>query len=436
MNSAPFLSLLGPGPWPRRLATLAAFLVPALALTVASGYSYGAMLLLLGALATLPRWLRHQPDRGTLVLACVIACMGGFWLILAAPEPGWNQFDRPVKFFLGAACLLFVTRYPPRPAAFYAGLLVGCIGCAGVALWQVYVEHQARASGFPTGRTNAIQWGNLAMLLGAILAVQTIALRRQLGRWRVVLAGLASLGAVNASVLSQSRGGWLALLLCIPVILLLLFQLNRKEMWRCLGVTAAALLVMTVLNHQMLAQRWAVMEVEVQGYEAQRAADNSVGQRLEHWRFAWDMGRERPLLGWTTRGYMEEKERRVAAGLYKPAITEYVYVHNEVLDVFVKAGAAGLACLLALYLWPVYLFWPSRRRLARHAALPADWQAGLLAVRLGGLCVPLLYMGFGLTQVFFAHNSGIMGYLFLVMLQWAAVLGLERQAAAAQATPA
>ncbi|WP_230681466.1 hypothetical protein [Paracidovorax cattleyae] len=64
MTLAAFSSLLGPDPWPRRLTTLVAFLLPALALTVPSGYSYGAVLLLLGALATLPRWMRLRPTGG------------------------------------------------------------------------------------------------------------------------------------------------------------------------------------------------------------------------------------------------------------------------------------------------------------------------------------------------------------------------------------
>lgn len=45
-----------------------AFLLPALALSVASGYSYGAVLLLLGALFSLPRWATMRPDRATVVL--------------------------------------------------------------------------------------------------------------------------------------------------------------------------------------------------------------------------------------------------------------------------------------------------------------------------------------------------------------------------------
>ena len=49
--------------------TVAAFLLPALALWVPSGYSYGAVLLLLGALGFAPLWLRRKPDTATLGLA-------------------------------------------------------------------------------------------------------------------------------------------------------------------------------------------------------------------------------------------------------------------------------------------------------------------------------------------------------------------------------
>ena len=422
-------SLLGPAPWPRQLTTLAAFLVPALALTVSSGYSYGAVLLLIGALAALPHWATRRPDPRAAVLAVLMIGMGFFWLILAFPEGGWNQWDRPMKFFLAALCLLFVVACPPRPCAAFWGLLVGCAGAGAVAIWQVGVEGAPRASGFPSGRTNAIQWGNLAMLLGAMLASQLMAMRKELNRWVIVAGALATAAALNASVLSQSRGGWLALLLALPVGLWLVFRFNRRRLARVVCAVAAVVVIVGAANHDVLDQRWEIMTSEVQVYQAQRSANTSVGQRLEHWRFAWDLGLERPLLGWTTTGYLQEKDRRVAAGQYQPSIQEYVFVHNEVLDVFVKAGLVGVAWLLALYLWPLYLLWPTRKRVAAFADQPAAWRAQWLALRVAGCCVPVLYIGFGLTQVFFAHNSGIMGYLFLIMLQWSAVLGMERGAA-------
>jgi len=419
-------SFVGPAPWPRQLTTLAAFLVPALAVTVASGYSYGALLLLLGALASLPHWITRKPELRSVVLGVLMVGMGSFWFILAYPESGWNQWDRPMKFYLAAVCLMFLVACPPRPSASFWGLLVGCVGAGGVALWQVWVEGQPRASGFPSGRTNAIQWGNLVLLLGVMLAAQLMALRKQLNPWVIAIGALATAGTLNASVLSQSRGGWLALLMALPLGLWFVLRFNRRMLGSVIVAVTVAVLAVGVANRHVLEERWQIMQTEVQEYQAQRSADSSVGQRLEHWRFAWDLGWERPVFGWTTTQYIEEKTKRVAAGLYQPAITEYVYVHNEVLDVFVKAGLVGVVWLFALYFWPIYLLWPSKRRMEAFKGQPAAWQAQWLAMRVAGLCVPVLYIGFGLTQVFFAHNSGIMGYLFLTMLQWAAVVGMER----------
>jgi len=132
------------------------------------------------------------------------------------------------------------------------------------------------------------------------------------------------------------------------------------------------------------------------------------------------------LTGWGMAGYLQDKARRVAAGQYQPAIMEYIYAHNEVLDVFVKTGLVGVGVLLIFYGVPIALFWPSRRRLQATAGLPDPLKAQMVAVRLSGLCIPVLYMGFGLTQVFFAHNSGIMFYLFMNMAVWGALLGLQQ----------
>ncbi len=315
-----------------------AFLLPALALTLPSGYSYGAVLLLLGALATLPRWARLRPDRGTLALVAVILAMGLLWCVMSDPREAMGRWDRPIKFMLGAVCGLFIASQPPRPRPLFWGLLAGCIGAGLVALWQVHVQGALRASGFPTGRTNAIQWGNLALLLGSMLALQLIVLWRQLPRAAAWLAVVAALGALNASVLSQSRGGWLALLLALPMGLWLLHRLHPGRITAIAAVLAAALAVLTAMNWDVMEKRWERMQEEVTQYDTHGEADNSVGQRLEHWRFAWNVGMERPWTGWGMAGYMHEKAVRVAAKQYEPSIMEYIYVHNEPLDVFVKTG--------------------------------------------------------------------------------------------------
>ena len=419
------VSLAGAAAWPRSLTTVALFLVPALALTVQSGYSFGAALVLLGAIASIHRWPRGPHHPWTWAFAIVVLGTGVLWGVLADPNEAWGRWDRPAKFFLGTACLLFVSRAAPRPRAQFWGLLVGCVGAGLVALWQVHVEGAPRASGFPSRHTNAIQWGNLALLMGAMLTMQTVALRRELRRGWVAAAAFAALMALNASVLSQSRGGWLALALALPVGLYLLWRFHRRDLWRVLGGLVAVLGVLAATNYDVLDERWALMEKEVQVYSSKRDADNSIGQRLEHWRFAWEVGMERPLLGWGMRGYLDEKAKRVAAGQYEPSIREYIFTHNEPLDMFVKAGLAGVFWLLLLYAVPLAMFWPTRARMAAYTGQPEAVQAQMLALRLGGVCIPVLYAGFGMTQVFFAHNSGIMFYLFMTMLTWAALQGMD-----------
>lgn len=408
-----------------RVSTLAAFLLPAVALVLQSGYSYGAALLFIAALVSVYKWPRMPHDSGTWLLVASMLAMSVLWVALADPQESSGRWDRPVKFLVAAACLLYLTAYPPRPRAIYWGLVVGCIGAGAVAMWQIHVEGAPRASGFPTKHTNAIQWGNLALLMSVMMLLQAICLRKRF-RWPgKLLAIVAVLSALNASVLSQSRGGWLALLVSMPLGLLLMYGIKRQALAKTVFGLAALLALVGALNYKIVAERLHLMEAEVQVYDAKHDAESSVGQRFEHWRFGWDMVRERPLLGWGMGEYMAQKAARVAAGKYQPSILEYKYVHNEVLDVLVKSGVVGLMALLAFYFVPIWLFWPTRARIAAYA--DAQVRAQLLALRLSGLAVPVLYIGFGLTQVFFAHNSGIMFYLFMITILWAALRGVESE---------
>ncbi|WP_273361325.1 O-antigen ligase family protein [Simplicispira suum] len=419
------ISILAPAQplsWQERLSSVAAFAVPGLALWLPSGYSYGAVLLLLGTLLTLNRWPRQRHEAFTWWFAASMLAMAVVWAAQADPAEHFGRADRPAKFILGAACLLFVTCYPPRPRALLAGLAVGSLGAGGLALWQMYGLHAERA----WGHTNAIQYGNLALCLATMLALYTGALWRQLRISVRVLCILGVLAGLDASVLSQSRGGWLALLLALPLGLAWLYM-RRRETFRAVGLGVAAIVaVLMVFNGGVLMERVERMEHEIQTYDQRGEAGNSVGQRLEHWRFAWDIARERPLLGWGFAGYMAEKADRVAAGRYHPSIVEYKFVHNELLDQWVKLGILGPAMLLLFYALPLAMFLPKRER-TKNYERDAELGAHALALRLCGTCIPVLYIGFGLTQVFFAHNSGIMFYLFMLMLLWAALRSVERQ---------
>jgi len=84
-----------------QINTAAAFLLSALALWIPSGYSYAALLLLLGALCFAPLWLRSRPDKATLVLSLLLVGMGCMWFLLTL-DTGMSRWDKGLKWLLGA----------------------------------------------------------------------------------------------------------------------------------------------------------------------------------------------------------------------------------------------------------------------------------------------------------------------------------------------
>ncbi len=67
--------------WLGRCASAGAFMVPGLALALPSGYSYGAALLVLAALAGVPLWWRQPVARPAWWLAGAFSGMAGLWLL-------------------------------------------------------------------------------------------------------------------------------------------------------------------------------------------------------------------------------------------------------------------------------------------------------------------------------------------------------------------
>ena len=404
--------------------TVAAFLLPALALWVPSGYSYAAALLLLGTLCFPHLWLTRKPDAATLGLALLMLGMGGLAYLLSL-DPGANRGDKALKWWLGAPCLLYVLACPPRPQAFAAGLPWGCAGMGALALWQVAGQGLERATGY----TNAIQWGNLALLLACLTAVPLgIFWRQHRWPWRLGM-GLAAVMGLAASLLSQSRGGWLALVAVFALWLWLVWRLQPRWFGRVLAALALVLaaLALVLAGTPMFKDRVELAATEISGFVHEGRENTSLGLRLAQYQLVSEMIPQKPWLGWGAQGFVQEMQRRVDAGDYVPQMMSYPEVHNIFLDAWVKVGVGGVLLQAALLAWVLAMFWPTRLRMARHAHHSAPWRDAL-ALRVMGAMVPVCYGVFGLSQPFFNHNSGVMVFVFYVAVLWAALQGVERGA--------
>lgn len=409
---------------PLHMTTLAAFLLPALALWVPSGYSYGALVLLLGALCFSPVWLRHRPDGATLGLALLLVGMGSMWFLLSL-DTGFGRWDKGLKWILGAVVLLFTVAFPPRPQAFAMGLPIGCIGMGTLALWQTLGLGMERATGY----TNAIQWGNLALLLSCLTAVPlAVFWREHHPLWRMLMGLAIGLG-LAASLLSQSRGGWLALAGVLALWLLLAWRIRPQLFVRLLAGAAGLLLVLALVLGltPRFNERIGLATTEINGYLEAGKESSSLGIRLAQYGLVAQLIAQKPWLGWGAHGFVAEMQRRVDAGEYGPEMMSYPQIHNDFLDVWVKVGILGVLLQATLFAWVLAMFWPSRALLKRYAEESPAWR-DVLALRVMGCVVPVAYLVFGMSQPFFNHNSGIMFFVFYVAVLWSALQGVERGA--------
>ncbi|WP_231905833.1 O-antigen ligase family protein [Comamonas thiooxydans] len=333
---------------------------------------------------------------------------------------GWGY---GAKYALAALCLWYLSKTGIRLTAIVWGLALGSMGALAIAAYQAGVLKMLRVSGF----TNAIQYGGIAMYMG--FATLSLAL---LGRWsksQTAALGLMAACGIYASFLSDSRGSWVVIPLLIAAIWLMAWLNGYK---RLASMTAAAMLllglIVAVPAYQKLEQRSSEAAREVSQYlqDPQKYAVTSVGQRLEQWRLAIHLIEQRPFSGWGLAGYSAAKQQMVDQGLAHPSVMEYGHAHNEILDMWVKRGLPGLILLLAFYAVPAAIFWPTQRRLA-HA--DAAQRSKLLALRAAATLLPLAYFGFGWTQVFFAHNSGNMFYIFSLAVLWGGICRMETQSA-------
>lgn len=387
-------------------ASLAVFLLGSIALVVDSGYSVGSALLLLGGLYCL--FTRDKPTlthADQLILGVLVVFGLVSILDTVVHLAGTRPLDKPVRFILATFAFLLVRKYPPRLCWLWAGVAVGGILTALWAGYQKFVLDIYRAGGY----THVIQFGNISMLTGFFCLSGVAWARTQLrnNAWTTILL-LGALGGVLGSLLSGSRGGWVGL----PLVFLVLYRAYRDFFSTRVKVAIVGLVVGSAVLVYSVPQFGVQARVnyafsDLMQYQ-QGNSNTSLGARFEMWKGASQLFLERPIFGWGDIHYEPAMQELIAEGKASEVVTGFGHPHNEMLNVAAKQGLIGVFALLALYLVPLRLFSPGLQS--------SDLTQRSLAT--AGTLLPVAYIDFGLSQAFFAHNSGVMIYAFWLVVLW------------------
>lgn len=389
----------------------AIFILGAAALAIPKGYSLGFYLL---CFAGLGLWLKHRLE---LVPADT---RNFFWPLLAyafghitlALHEKWaaREFANYLPFVLVLFGVWGIRYYKPKAAWFWAGLAAGALGAAALSGYQVTVLN-LRAG----GHTHPIQFGNVALLFGVLCVVRAL-VGHQVWAMRVLmLAGFVA--GLAASVWSQTRGGWVAVVLIFVWIVV-----NATKAWAPLKRAAVAVGLLVVLAIPTLQPNGVVQSrikeatSELKVFFEQGRQDTSVGARLAMWSVAFDEIGHAPILGHGNQGWVETRDAAIQDGRLSSFSAGFTHLHNEYLNVAFKRGLVGLALYLALYLVPMLMFFKPYLQ---------DARPDVRALAMAGMVIPMMYMDFGLTQTFLSHNSGRVVLCSL----WMCVAGLMLNAA-------
>ena len=399
------------------LTSVCVFLFSALALAVTSGYSLGALVLLLASSWLL--WKRprlHLQRRDYLMLGTLLLYFFIFTANMLYHADPARELDIPLRALLAVPVLLLLLAYPPRPEAWWSGVPIGAIGGAALAFWQLIILNLERPQ---AATSNAIHYGNVSMLLGMLSLSGLIWAREQRHRaaWSTLLL-VGGLAGILGSVVSGSRSGWVALPVCAGIIAL---HYAKKDGKRYIASAAIAIVALGAVTYSMpdsqIRKRMHAAVEETQNFE--HGADlklSSVGQRLEMWRTALLISRDHLVVGMGRTGYLEAKRVLAAEGKMSNVISDYTNAHNDYLDTLVKRGITGVMALLALFLVPLTLF---ARALRRGSAAAQPYA-------LAGVVLCTCYIIFGLTTSSLTLNIGIIMLVFPMVILWSMLRQQER----------
>lgn len=400
---------------PRFSAVITGLIIalPVLALLVNSGAS--APLALLAIAGTVMLVLhgrpRLSPDERLLVgvLAIFVASILVALIASGATRDAVRMLDVLLLRPLFAIPLLFllVTTRPPEGALWF-GVTLGAIAAGINGIYEVLIAGTTTRAG---GATNPIIYGNLALAMG-FMSLAGLSYFKALGHRYLLLPILGISLGICASLLSGTRGGWLALPILLLVLSLGLLGTTRRLPAIAAATSIAILIAIGALwaTSSDVSERIDRAHSEFRLYieDPAQHGNTSVGVRLELWRAAFDMFKEQPLLGGGLgESYNAFLQERIEAGDYHEHAAQYKHAHNEVLMTLATRGVAGTLALLALWLIPGWIF---------LRALRADNPSSVRRLGLTGLLLVTGYLVFGLTEAIMHRGPPLTFFCFFAAL--------------------
>ena len=260
-----------------------------------------------------------------------------------------------------------------------------------------------------------IHFGNFELVLGvlSVLSVDWTGRDKLLVR---VLKIIGFLAGIYASIVSGSRGGWIA----VPIFLMIFiyFRLGRISTKTLLAVPLVLIMgggIVYTASHEIHHRVDEVFSDFTSLHHGN--PDTSTGIRLQLFKAAADIFVQNPVFGVGPEGFAKEMDPMLKTGKITPLAADLGKgeVHNELLSKAAGMGMLGLIAMLSIYLVPCRIFYQAMRSDTDQVR-----QAGMLGlIFVGG------FMMFGLTAETLNLTMATAFYSLTVAVLLAACLNIQ-----------
>ena len=309
-----------------------------------------------------------------------------------------KHMGRYIRFLLIVPVYLILTKGDMK---LFKYLLAGVIASGPLYLVFSLISISEQPGHPASWNYHWITFGDAAML-NAVFMLAMLFLWKTNTMIKVILL-VSIVCALYASVLSQARGAWLALPVCVSFLVYLLVKSDRIKM-KLIFPLLLLIVVATSLTPvgDMMGDRISAATQEVELFVSGEKVNSSIGGRLAMWHIAVDVWKQHPIIGTGLGDFDGEIELRQERGMYE-TIQVFASVHNIYLQALSTTGVIGFLVLcFALFIQPLRIFY---RQFYEHVTL----------AKLGGMMVIVAFAIFGLTESWILRAPVISVYLIYLI---------------------
>ena len=321
----------------------------------------------------------------------------------------FKAFDYPMRWLLLLPIFFLLRRYVIDWRLVAVGISIGAIISVAIAHYQVYFLGSARAFG---ASRHPIPFGELMVVVDLLLWMFTIYAWDKGYKFLSFFLLIASLIAFYGSLLSLTRGAWLAYVFMIVVWIVYTLKKSLSNFKYLFSTPILLRILFSAIVFFALSQtnQYQILKNRTHTTMSNLSDSNyysAVGGRMVIFEDAIEAIKIHPF-GIGTNNF---------ASIEQSNNNNFKHAHNELLNLWVENGIQGVVSLMALIVFAFTIFWKNLKNSNKLLTIYASC----------GIMLIISYVISGQSQAIFSHHSTLIFFVFYLYFFFVQIQALERQ---------